>query len=181
MHPGYESNAILRAVCVQAQLVDGFRGGHDRLTNDLHRYLRGCAERAGDRSCVLLHLLQRFRTVEMLASGSEPSFEAGKIDHFLSSPASAALLTRTSHGAYSLQAGNQGRNSACSRVQSKTRNSLHSPTGWQELVLRSFAGKRLIGDEQTFTTTAHNTNFRNPLSSIFSWKSPRTKAIPGLT
>src|SRR5437660_4011054 len=81
VHPGDQANTVLRLVGVQAQLLNRLAAGQHRLRNDLHRHLGRCRQPTRNGGGVFLYLLERFRSVEMLAPSDKPSFQIGKIDH----------------------------------------------------------------------------------------------------
>jgi hypothetical protein len=78
--PGDEANALRRVVRGLTKLRHRVGRDQHRLENDFYRN-RGCrAKSFGNFLRMFGDLLQRFRTIKMLAAGDEPDFKLFKID-----------------------------------------------------------------------------------------------------
>ena len=91
VHPGDQADAILGAVGVQTQLIDGFAGGHHWLDYDFYRQGRSGGNASGDSCGMFVDSLEDFVAVEVLAACDEPNFQIRKINH-PSSSARCCLL-----------------------------------------------------------------------------------------
>jgi len=63
VHPGDETDAVLRRVGFEAQIADGFGRGQHRLENHLHREMFGSAQRRRNFAGMFCDLLQCLGTV----------------------------------------------------------------------------------------------------------------------
>src|ERR1700752_4617385 len=80
VHPHDEANTGTRVICLKTESADRFGRCQHRLCDNFDRSAWQIGQTARDFLRVTANFLERFLTVEVLASGDEPNFQLAKID-----------------------------------------------------------------------------------------------------